>query len=153
MLHCSKCCLNENVSHLVVSNALQPHGLQPTRLLCPWNSPGKNTGVGCHSLLQGIFLTQGSNLGFLHCKQILYCLNHQGSPLLRWDPPKMGLFQLVPPRVSNVHESHCCHPCVPVLKMQQLCLSSFPPNPQHPRNFSPSWILALRSLCGFGFMT
>ena len=41
---------------------LQPHGLLPTTLLCSWNSPGKNTGVGCHSLLQGIFLTQGSNL-------------------------------------------------------------------------------------------
>ena len=37
------------------------------RFLCPWNSPGKNTGVGCHSLLQGIFLTQGLNPGFLHC--------------------------------------------------------------------------------------
>ena len=38
----------------------------------------KNTGVGCHSLLQGIFLTQGSNPGLLHCKQILYHLSHQG---------------------------------------------------------------------------
>ena len=49
----------------------RPHGLWPTRILCPWDSPGKNTGVGCHSLLQGIFLTQGSNLGLLHCRQIL----------------------------------------------------------------------------------
>ena len=40
---------------------LQPHGLQPSRLLCPWGSPGKNTGVGCHALLQGISLTQGTN--------------------------------------------------------------------------------------------
>ena len=37
----------------------------PARLLCPWNSPGKNTGVGCHFLLQGIFLTQGSYLHLL----------------------------------------------------------------------------------------
>ena len=44
---------------------LRPHGLAP-RLLCPWDSPGKNTGVGCHFLLQGIFLTQGSNLHLLH---------------------------------------------------------------------------------------
>ena len=51
-------------------------GTVATRLLCPWNSPGKNTGVGCHSLLQGIFLTQGSNLGLLHCRQILYRLRH-----------------------------------------------------------------------------
>ena len=44
--------------------------------------PGKNTGVGCHSLLQGIFLTQGSNPGLLHCRHILYRLSHQGSPTL-----------------------------------------------------------------------
>ena len=46
------------VSHSVVSNSLQPCGLLPTRLLCPWDSPGKSTGVGCHSLLQGIFPTR-----------------------------------------------------------------------------------------------
>ena len=43
----------------VISNSLQPHGLEPARLLCPWNFPGKNTGVGCHFLLQGIFPIQG----------------------------------------------------------------------------------------------
>ena len=47
---------------------------------CPWNSPGKSTGVGSHSLLQGIFLTQGSNPGLLHCRLILYHLSYQGSP-------------------------------------------------------------------------
>ena len=47
---------------------------QPTRLLCPWDSPGKNTGVGCHSLLQGIFLIQGLNLGLLYCRQVLTTL-------------------------------------------------------------------------------
>ena len=41
----------------IVSNSLWPHGLQPARLLCPWKSSGKNIGVGCHSLLQGIFPT------------------------------------------------------------------------------------------------
>ena len=45
-----------------VPDSLQCHGLQPTRLLCPWNFPGKNTQVGCHFLLQGIFLTQELNL-------------------------------------------------------------------------------------------
>ena len=44
------------------------------------DSPGKNTGVGCHALLQGIFPTQGSNPGLPHCRQILYHLSHQGSP-------------------------------------------------------------------------
>ena len=52
-------------SRLVMSDSLGPHGLQPTRLLCPWNSPGKNTGVGSHFLLPGIFLIQGSNLHLL----------------------------------------------------------------------------------------
>ena len=50
---------------------LPPHRLQPARLLCAWDSPGKNTGTGCHFLLQEIFLTQGSNLGLPHCRQIL----------------------------------------------------------------------------------
>ena len=45
----------------VVFDSLQPHGLYPPRLLCPWNSPGKNTGVGFHFLFLGLFLTQGSS--------------------------------------------------------------------------------------------
>ena len=63
----------------VVSNCLWPRGLQPARLLRPWNYPGKNTGAGCHSLLQGIFPTQWSKPGFLHGRQIDYHLSHQGS--------------------------------------------------------------------------
>ena len=62
----------------VPSDSVQPHGLQPARLLCPWDSPGKNTGVDCHALLQGIFLTQGLNphlLHLLHYRQSLYSLN------------------------------------------------------------------------------
>ena len=59
--------------------------LQPTRFLCPWNSLGKNTGVGCNSLLQGIFPTQGSNLGLLHFRQILYHLNPQSQLIMLWD--------------------------------------------------------------------
>ena len=55
---------------------LRPPGLYSPRLLCPWNSPGKNTRVGCHFLLQGIFLTQESNPGLLHCRLIPYCLSH-----------------------------------------------------------------------------
>ena len=60
-----------------MSDRLWPHGLQPTRLLCPWTSPGQDTGVGCHSLLQKIS-TQGLNPGLPHCRQILYHLTHQG---------------------------------------------------------------------------
>ena len=59
------------VSHSIMSDSATP-----------WNSPGKNTGVGSHSLLQGIFPTKGSNLGVLYCRQILYHLSYQGSPYI-----------------------------------------------------------------------
>ena len=55
------------------------------KLYSPWNSLGQNTGVGSLSLLQGIFLTPGSNPGLPHCRQILYQLSHKGSPrVLEW---------------------------------------------------------------------
>ena len=66
----------EHVSCSVVSHSLRPHQLKPTRFLCPWNSPGKTTGVGSHSLLQGIFLTQEVNMSLPHCRQILDHLDH-----------------------------------------------------------------------------
>ena len=58
-----------------MSDFLQAHGLHSA-----WNSPGQSTGVGSHSLLQGIFPTQESNLDLLHCRQIIYQLSYQGSP-------------------------------------------------------------------------
>ena len=67
-------------SHSVVPDSLQPHGLYSS-----WNSLGQNTEVGILSLLQGIFPTQGSNPGLLHCRWILYQLSHKGSPrILEW---------------------------------------------------------------------
>lgn len=51
------------------------HALQPTRPLCPWSSPAKNTEVGCHFLLQGKIPTQEPSLGLLHCRQIPYHLS------------------------------------------------------------------------------
>ena len=60
---------------------LWSHEAWPARLLCPWDFPGKNTGVGCHFFLQGIFLAQGLNLHLLcllHCRQTLYLLSHCG---------------------------------------------------------------------------
>ena len=57
---------SESVSYSIVSDSLQPHGLEPTRFLCPWDSPGKNNGMGCHFLLQCIFQDQGSNLCLLN---------------------------------------------------------------------------------------
>ena len=62
----------------------RPHGLQPTRLFCPWESPSKKTGVGCHALLQGIFLTQGSN-------PCLFLLLRLQAGSLPWAPPEKPL--------------------------------------------------------------
>ena len=59
------------------ADSLQLYALQPVWLLSSWNSPGKNTGVGCHFLLQGILPTQRANPGILHCRQILYHLSHR----------------------------------------------------------------------------
>ena len=78
-----------SVSRSAVSDSLWAHWLRLTRFLCPWDSPGKNTGVGCHSLLQEIFPTQGSNPGI-----------EPGSPTLWADslpskPPRKSLFFLV----------------------------------------------------------
>ena len=80
--------LSDSRSAISCVRLLQLHGPSHSRLLCPWNSPGKNTGVGCNSLLQGIFPTHGSNPGLLLCRQICYCLSHQGSPKSpsRFDP-------------------------------------------------------------------
>ena len=72
---------------------LGPHGLWPTRLLCPWDFPGKNTRVGCHSLLQGIFLTQGSNphRRCLHWQASSSALSHLGSPAKLPGKTKYGI--------------------------------------------------------------
>ena len=58
---------------------LRPHGLQPARLLCPWDSPGEKTGVGCHFLLQGIFPPQELNSGLPLCRKMLYWLSYARS--------------------------------------------------------------------------
>ena len=79
----------------VVSDSLRPHGLWPARLLCLWDSPGKNTGVCSHSLLQGIFPTQGLNPGLLHCRQIIYRLSHSGSLMTKREPPQMPVLSLM----------------------------------------------------------
>ena len=83
----------------VVSDSLQPRGLSPSRLLCPWDFPGKNTGAGCHFLLQGIFLIQGLKprlLYLLHCRRILYSLSRQ--------------FACIQIPFSHQYTSHCIRP-------------------------------------------
>ena len=65
----------------VVSASLWPCGLQPPRFLCPWDFPGKNTEVGCHFFLQGIFLTQGLDSYLLNWQADSLQLSHQGFSL------------------------------------------------------------------------
>ena len=70
------------LSYSVMSNSLTPCGLKPTGLLCPCKFPGKDTGVGCHFLLQGIFPNQGLNpclLWLLHWQADSLPLSHLGS--------------------------------------------------------------------------
>ena len=91
-----KCC----VSHSVVFYSLRLHGLQPTSLLFPWNSPGKNTGEGCHFLLQGIFLTQELHPSLLHHMWSLYRQSHQGLPVLRKMLKVSGKVREIQPRLD-----------------------------------------------------
>ena len=98
----SKCWLLSRVRLFVT-----PQGLQPARLLCPWDSPGQNTAVGCHALLQGIFPTQGSNSGLSHCRQILYHLRGLG---VGWRLQREGIHvyvQLIPAAVQQKPVQHC----------------------------------------------
>ena len=85
-----------------------PHWLWPARLFCPWDSPGKNTGVRCHFLLQGIFPTQRSNTGLPHCRQILHRLSHQrGHGILRMVPNSPNFQESKDKsRSKRVHEIH-----------------------------------------------
>ena len=83
-----------------------PHGLQPAKLLFLWDSPGKNAGGGCYSLLQGIFPTQRSNLGLLSCKLIPYHLSHQGNPSnLKPDINKFSIRTISPAQNASVSQS------------------------------------------------
>ena len=78
---------SSSVSRSVMSDSLQPHKLYPARLLCPWDSAGKNTAAGCHALLREIFLTQGSSLLLLR--------------LLYWQAGSLPLVPPVKPRYKD----------------------------------------------------
>ena len=78
--------LSESVKVLAIQSCptlCDTRDCSPPSSSCPRNSPGKNTGMGCHSLLQGIFLTQGQNPGLLHCRQIPYHLSQKATPILQ----------------------------------------------------------------------
>ena len=71
---------SESVSHSVMSNFATPWTVVACQARVSMELPRQEYSVGSHFLLQGIFLTQGSNPGLLHCRRILYRLSHQGSP-------------------------------------------------------------------------
>ena len=74
---CACVCVPSCFSHVWLFETLWTN---PIKLLCPWDSPGKNTGMGCHALLQGIFSTQGSNPHLLHCRWTLYHWDTKEAP-------------------------------------------------------------------------
>ena len=74
----------------------QSYSLSRICLLCPWDSPGKNTGMGSHSLLQGIFPTQGSNPGLLHYRRSVNHLSYQGNPSKSKPDPKEYIENMMP---------------------------------------------------------
>ena len=100
---------------------LQPHGLKPTRLLCPWNSPGRITEVGSHSFLQGIFLTQGPNPGILNFRQILYHLSHQRRSL----PACFGLILFISNNKKSGSQDQSNIPVASPEVTQVLCIFLF----------------------------
>ena len=81
-----------NIQSWIVCLTLQSPELQPARLLCPWAFPGKNTGVGCHFILQGIFPTQALNPLLLHWQEDSLPLHHLRSPVLGYLCRKTWLF-------------------------------------------------------------
>ena len=125
-------------SHSVVSDSLWPYGLWRTRLLCPWDSPGKDTGVCHHFLLQGILPTQGLNQGLPHCRRSIYHLSHQGSHKCG---NKNHLYFLIPMWSSSLYTTarkkmkRTGSPCLPLVAYTvKPCL--FPIDLQHlPNNF------------------
>ena len=113
--------LTHSQSHSDVSDSLRAHGLQPARLLCPWDFPGKNTGVGCHFLLQGILLTQGWNPGLLHCQEDSLPSVPPGKPLFSSYPT------LLPPLIFLPSQDLKClyglFECIAAISLLTLCIS------------------------------
>ena len=124
---------------LVVSNSLWPHGLESSRLHCPWDFSGKNTGVGCHFLLQGIFTIQGLKLHLLHLLQwasgffyhcsVQFSCSAVSDSLQPHEPQHIR-----PPGQSTtprVHQDPCplcwwCHPAISSVVPFSSCPQFFP---------------------------
>ena len=113
-------------SRSVMSNSATPW-TEAYRLLCPWDFPGKNVGVGCHFLLQEIFPTQGLNLDLPYCRQTLYHLSHQGS-------------QNYLPVCSNLCTlSRWCNVTISSSATLFFCLQTFPSFRVFPKSVQSFW--------------
>ena len=130
--------------------------LQPTRLFCPWNSPGKNTGVGCHFLLQGIFPTQGSNLSL--CIYIYICYAAANSLqlcLTLWDPvdgspPGSSVHGILQARILEWTAISFSNAFM-LAKSVQSCLTLCDPMDNSPPGFSVHGILQAKYWSGQPF--
>ena len=116
-----------NDGHIIVNQLCESEGesLSHVRLCHPmnyivyssWNSPGQNRGVGSLSLLQGIFTTQESNWGLLHCRRILYQLSYEGSPNYTSIKKKKKEVKLEE-RASRWHNEQAAHYCQTLVSFQ-----------------------------------
>ena len=96
--------------------------------LCPWEFPGKNTGVGCHFLLQGLFLTQGLNPGLQHCMQRLYHLSHQGNQdLVETHEKLLSRENLLSVYLHSLYSLSCSFVQVPIMFLLFLRLTGHVP--------------------------
>ena len=126
-------------SHSVMPDSLQPHGLYS-----PWNSPGQDTDVGSLSLLQGIFPTQESNHGLLHCRWILNQLSYQGSPLTRILVYYKRI-QITNSQTEEVHSARCGERAQSFYALWNLQISTCSPG-RKPSEPHPSWAFREASL-------
>ena len=109
-----------------MSNSLRPPGPKPAKLLCPWGSPGKNTEIGCHALLQGIFPTQGLNSCLLHWHVDSLLLAPPGKPVNRCTKSLIGVSSCFHLKRKVVFWLFCFKPKAEVLMMgKQLSLVLF----------------------------
>ena len=130
----------ESENRLVKSNSLQPHGLYS-----PWNFPDKNTGVGSLSLPQGVFPTQGSNPGLLHCK-VLYQLSYQGSLSERWVWYKVEVYR----RLSSGFSQTTSDSFITFKKTNLHLPSADTPSPSRSSNMMLTCISRVRQRWGMG---
>ena len=125
------------------SDSLWPLGLPPARLLCPWDSPGKNAGVGCRALLQGIFLTQGSNPRFLLAGRFFITRATCGTPSCIWGFPIGSASNL--PAVQEMEETQVQSLCWEAPLQKEMATHSHILAWSIPWTEEPGWLQSVAS--------